>query len=138
MKLARGTALAALVFLSLSAIAGSVAMTGASIRNTPGMMPLSPLRYSPFHFYLIPGIILLTANGLPALWVLWLVLKRKPRQGLWTAFQGCVLVGWLAVECWMLRLVIWPHYLYGSVALLLIVPGLGLRSHACGALPAHG
>ena len=75
----------------------------------------------------IPGIILLGANGLLPLWVLWLVIRRNPRCGLWTAFQGCVLLGWLVVECWMLRMVIWPHYLYGALAVALIVCGLALR-----------
>jgi hypothetical protein len=90
-------------------------------------MPLSLLQYSPFHSYLIPGILLLVSNGLLPLWVLWLLLRRKPLYGLWVVFQGCVLLGYLTTECWMLRVVSWPHYFYASVALALMVCGLAMR-----------
>jgi uncharacterized membrane protein YvlD (DUF360 family) len=119
-------AIVTLAFLVLSAMAGSIPL----IVDPSGdllKMPLSLLRYSPFRTFLIPGIILLAANGLLALDVLWMALRRKPHYGLWTAFQGCVLLGWLAVERWMLRVIAWPHYAYGAVALLLIVTGLALR-----------
>lgn len=38
----------------------------------------------------------------------------------------CILTGWLIVEIVMLRMMIWAHYLYGAVALTLIVAGLAL------------
>ena len=44
--------------------------------------------------------------------------------------QGSVLSGWLALEVAMLRLVVWPHYLYGAVALVLVVTGLALARTA--------
>ena len=119
-----------LAFLGIGAVVGAVPMIAGSFLPVGELMPLSLLRFSPFHSYLIPGLILLAANGLLALAVLWLVAWRKPRHGLWTVFQGCVLLGWLVVECWMLRLVMWAHYLYGAVALLLIVTGLLLWRNA--------
>jgi hypothetical protein len=127
MRFVRLSSISLLAFLGLSAIAGGIFMITGSLGMTAGMMPLSLLKHSPFHSYLIPGIILLTANGLLALCVLFLVVKRRGSYGLWTAFQGCVLLGWLFVECLMLRLVVWPHYLYGVIALGLIVLGLLLR-----------
>jgi hypothetical protein len=126
MSPARVIAIAALVFLGLSSLAGAIPMivdpSGAALQ-----LPLSLLRNSPFHSYLIPGILLLVFDGVLALWVLWQAMMAKPRCGLWTAFQGLVLLVWLAVECVMLRLVIWPHYVYGAVALVLVVSGLALR-----------
>ena len=127
MKFARTSAIVLLVFLGLSGIAGGAPMIVSSIWKTRAFMPLNLLQHSPFHSYLIPGIILLVANGLLALWIVRLVIQRRPRYGLWTALRGCVLMGWLVVECIMLRLVIWPHYLYGAVALLLIVLGFVQR-----------
>jgi hypothetical protein len=53
-------------------------------------MPQSLLRFSPFHSDLIPGIILLAANGLLSLWVLWLTVHRHADYGWWVAAQGCV------------------------------------------------
>jgi len=126
MKFARIVAIATLAFLGLTSLAGSIPMM-ADPSGSALNLPLSLLQHSPFRSYLIPGIILLVSNGLLALLVLWLAMMAKPRYGLWTAFQGCVLLGWLVVECLMLRLVIWPHYLYGAVALVLVVSGFALR-----------
>jgi len=92
------------------------------------MMPLSLLAYSPFHSWLISGMILLTANGILALGVLWLNLRRGPRYRLWSALQGFELLGWLIVECVCLRTVIWPHYFCGALAMVLILSGLALHS----------
>jgi len=127
MRFARVAAIVMLTFLGLSAIAGAVPMIGGSLRSASSIMPLSLLQYSPFHSYLIPGLILLFANGLLALWILRLVWRQQRHAGLWTVFQGCVLLGWLVVECAMLRLVMWLHFVYGAVALVLIVAGLVLR-----------
>jgi hypothetical protein len=127
MKFARVAAIAMLAFLGISAIAGAVPMIAGSLRGGSSFMPLSLLQYSPFHSYLVPGMILLGANGLLALWILWRVLKRRENSGEWTVVQGCVLLGWLVVECWMLRLVMWLHFAYGAVAVVLIVSGFLLR-----------
>lgn len=137
MKLVRVLAITALVFLGLSALAGAFPMI-ANPNGSPLDMPQSLLRYSPFHSFLIPGILLLAANGLLSFWVLWLVLRRRPRYGLWVAFQGWVLLGWLLVECWMLRLVIWAHYLYGAVALVLVVCGFVLSGRSSRAPATQG
>jgi hypothetical protein len=87
-------------------------------------MPQSLLQYSPFHSYLVPGIILLIANGLLSFWALWMTVSRRPGFGWWVIVQGVVLVGWLMVEVAMLRLVIWPHYMYGAVAIALVTSGM--------------
>lgn len=123
MKTIRWTGIALLFFLSVSAIIGSIPML-AEPHGNPWTLPQSLLQYSPFPSYLAPGIILLVSNGLLAMWVLWLTLAQVPRYGLWIAMQGCVLLGWLAVECLMIRIVAWPHYLYGAVAVGLIASGL--------------
>jgi hypothetical protein len=125
MRAARIVAIALLAFLGLSAIVGAIPML---MRPTgePWAMPQILLQHSPFHSYLIPGIILLVANGLLSLYVLWLTVHKHSGYGWWVTAQGCVLLGWLIVEAAMLRLVAWPHYLYGAVAMALIVPGIAL------------
>jgi hypothetical protein len=137
-RFVRKIAIVVLAFLGLSALAGGIPMIAAAVRHSSGMMPLSLLEHSPFHSYLVPGVILLLANGLLALWVLWRAILKRPQYGLWTAFQGCVLLGWLLVQCWMLRMVIWWHYLYGGVAFALIVSGILLRKEQTGTHAAHG
>jgi hypothetical protein len=125
MKVVRIIAIAALVFLGLSALVGAIPLL-VHPNGEPWRMPQSLLQYSAFHSYFIPGIILLVANGLLSLWVLWLTVRKHPGYGWWVAAQGCVLFGWLTVEVVMLRLAVWPHYLYGAVALALVVTGLAL------------
>ena len=90
-------------------------------------MPHRFLDHSPFQSFLIPGIILLLANGVLPLLIMFAAMRRSPGYGWWVAFQGCVLIGWISVEVVMLRVVDWPHYLYWAVGLMLIVSGLVLR-----------
>ena len=125
MRTVRILAIAALAFLALSAIVGSIPLI-VHPRGEPWAMPQSLLRYSPFHSYRVPGFILLVANGLLCLWALWLTVHRRPGYGWWVAAQGCVLLGWLTVEVVMLRLLVWAHYLYGVVGLALLGAGVAL------------
>lgn len=137
MKTVRWTGIALLFFLAASSIIGSIPML-ADPHGSPWGMPQSLLQHSPFPSYLAPGILLLLFNGLLALWALWLALDQAPRYGLWMALQGFVLLGWLVVECLMIRLVVWPHYLYGAIAIGLIAIGLLLwrDEYEPGDLPA--
>jgi hypothetical protein len=123
MRATRATAISTLIFVALSAFVGAVPMIEEP-GGTPWWMPLSLLRYSPFHSFLIPGIILFAAIGMPSCWVLWLAITNRPGYGRWVAFQGCVLLGWIVTEMVMLRLVVWPQILYGAIALLLVASGL--------------
>lgn len=129
MKVARFVSLFVLIFLALTSVVGAIPML-TDPHGQPWQMSQSFLVHSPFHSYLIPGIVLLVMNGLLSMWVCMLVLWRRRGYGLWIAAQGCVLFGWLAVECIVLRMVIWAHYLYGVVALVLVVAGLWLRADA--------
>jgi hypothetical protein len=126
MKVLRGIAIAILGFLGVSAMVGAIPLildpTGRMLS-----MPMNLLEYSPFHSYLIPGIILLTANGFLSLWVLYISVRRRQGYGWWVAFQGCVIAGWIVVEMIMLRMVIWAHYVYLAVGITLISLGLALR-----------
>jgi hypothetical protein len=127
MKGVRLWSLVLLVFLGVGGIMGGAAMALDPYGIRWPILPLSLLRYSPFDSYRIPGTILLVSNGLLPLWVALRVKRRQPQYGLWTALQGCVLLGWLAVECLMLRLVAWPHLLYAAIGLLLIAFGFWMH-----------
>jgi hypothetical protein len=74
----------------------------------------------------VPGIVLLAANGLLSLWVFGLTVANRPGFGWWVIGQGVVLLGWLIVEVAMLRLMVWPHYLYGAVAIALLISGIAI------------
>jgi hypothetical protein len=125
MKIVRIVAIVMLAFLGLSGIVGAIPML-THPTGEPWWMPQKLLEYSPFSSYLIPGIILLVANGLLSLLVLWLTVHKRSGYGCWVIVQGCVLLGWLIVEMVMLRVVAWAHGFYGAVALVLIIAGIGL------------
>src|SRR5208283_5833983 len=95
MKKVRTVAIATLGFLAVSAIVGSLPLI-LDPHGTPwGFMSQSMLRFSPFHSYLIPGIILCLANGVPSLLVLTVTIRRRPGYSWWVALQGCILTGWM-------------------------------------------
>ena len=137
MKCVRLWALILLVFLGAGGIYGGIHLIAHPYENQWGLMPLSLLQYSPFHSYLIPGILLLVSNGLLPIWIYFRVKRGQPLYGLWTALQGCVLFGWLAVECLMLRVMAWPHLFYFSIALLLMVFGFLMNRTAAHGAPPH-
>ncbi len=126
MRGTRVVAIVALWFLAISAIVGAVPML-IDPHGEPWQMQQRLLEHSPFHSFLAPGLLLLVLNGLASVSMLFLALRRAPRYGLWIAAQGCILLGWLIAECILIRLVIWPHYLYGAVSLVLIASGLALN-----------
>jgi hypothetical protein len=126
MKGIRVLALVALGFLSVTSMMGGIPLI---VDPSGGLlhMPLNLLEHSPFHSFLIPGIILFAANGLMSLAIFVLALRRRVGYGVMTAFQGCVIAGWITVEVIVLRAVVWPHYVYWAVGLILIVCGIMLR-----------
>lgn len=127
MKLARIAAIVLLAFLGITSIVGAVPML-LDPHGQPWQLPQNLLDHSPFHSYLIPGLVLLAMNGLLSLAVLALTVRRGRDYGWWIAAQGSILFSWLAVECAVLRVVALPHYIYGAVALALVTAGLALRS----------
>lgn len=128
MSILRFAMIFVLLFLAATAFWGGTVLITHAHGNPWGMMPLSLLAHSPFHSWLIPGMILFAGNGVLALGIPGYTLLRGRRCGLWSALQGFVLLGWLTTECLLLRMMIWPHYLYGSLALFLIVSGFALQS----------
>jgi hypothetical protein len=129
MNSVRVIALVALAFLAVTAAWGAVLLIG-NPSGSPIEMPVSVLRYSPFHSFLIPGILLLLSSGVLGTVVLFIVLCRRRGFAWWTAFQGFVLFGWITIEVIMLRTVIWLHYVYWGLALLLIACGWALHNQA--------
>jgi hypothetical protein len=120
----RWVAMGLLFFLGVSGVIGAFPMI-VDPHGTPWQMPQSLLIHSPFHSYLVPGILLFCANGFLPLFICAMVLNRSRNYAPLIAIQGVVLFGWIVIECLMIRTVVWPHYLYGSVGLAMI---------ACGAL----
>jgi hypothetical protein len=95
--------------------------------GTPWQMQQSLLDDSPFDSFLIPGIILLIANGVLSLASLIGVVRKDPGYGRWAVLQGAVLAVWLVVEIAMIRLIVSANYAYAGLAVVLIASGIALR-----------
>ena len=126
MKLLRWLAMLALGFLGISSVVGAVPMI-LDPDGTPWQMPQTLLDPSPFHSYLLPGIILFIVNGVLSIAALIGVVRRDPWHGGWVVLQGVVLAAWLLVEIAMIRHVWGVHYFYLGLAVLMIVSGVLLK-----------
>jgi hypothetical protein len=125
-KLARWLAIIALALLGISSVVGAIPMI-VDPDGTPWRMPQSLLDSSPFDSFLIPGIMLFIANGVLSLASLIGVVRKDPGYGGWVILQGGVLALWLAVEVAMIRHILDVHYLYGGLAVIMIVSGILLK-----------
>lgn len=96
--------------------------SGASIG-----MPLSLLEHSPFTNFLIPGIVLLVANGLLSFVAIGLIIGKVPYYPYAIQGEGCILFGWISIQVLMLQTVNGLHITLWLVALLLIGSGIVLR-----------
>jgi len=129
MKIVHAAAIGLLGFLGITAIVGAVPL----ILYPQGdlmHMPLSMLQHSPFHSFLIPGIILLLVNGILSFIVLNQTLRRRKGYGWWVASQGCVLSGWIIIQVIMIQGISWLHFLYLAVGLMLIASGFAIIREA--------
>jgi hypothetical protein len=129
MKAVRMIALVGLASLAISAAWGALFLI-LHPNGSPMLMPVSVLQYSPFHSFLVPGILLLVSSGLLGAIVFVMALFRCRGFGSWVAFQGCVLFGWITIEVILLLTIVWLHYVYWALALLLIACGWALRHEA--------
>ena len=122
MKAARLIAIIALIFLGLSSFAGGIPLmidpSGGTLK-----MPLSLLDHSPFHDFLIPGLILFLFNGVLSLVIAVPVIRKARSSGNWVVFQGCVIFGWITVEVILIRAVAWPHFVYWGIGVVLMACG---------------
>lgn len=115
-----------LLFNGIGALYGSFKFitdpSGASLRMT-----LSLLEHSPFTNYLIPGIILLIANGILSFVVISLILFKTNFYPLAIIAEGCILFGWITIQVIMLRTVASLHIALWTVSVLLILSGIILN-----------
>jgi hypothetical protein len=81
------------------------------------------LQHSPFSDYFIPGLVLLAVNGLFGLFVLLMLVVGNRRYPAYVIIQGVLLGGWILVQVIMVRTVVGLHFLFGGIAMLLLLLG---------------
>ncbi len=126
-----------LAFLGLGALFGG----GVFIISPSGKlfgMPLSMLGDSPFHNFLVPGIILFTILGAIPVILVFALIKRpvskfaelfncyKDMYWAWTysIYVAFALIIWLQTEMTILHAVHWSHSLYMAIAITVLFVAL--------------
>ena len=123
-KIYRVIAITLLFFLGFWAIFGGLALitdpTGESLQ-----ISLDYLEDSTFEDYLVPGFILLFANGILALVIAISVVRRVENYAFFIMVQGMVLVLWLSIQLYM-NSAFYAPYLHIScyvIGILLLIFG---------------
>lgn len=82
-------------------------------------LPLDYLKKSPFETYLIPGIILFTANGLFSFLTLFLMVLRDKKAPWFILTQGILLTGWILVQVIMIQVFHPFQLIFGLTGIIL-------------------
>ncbi|MFO7722078.1 MAG: hypothetical protein R6V49_02545 [Bacteroidales bacterium] len=91
-------------------------------------LPLSYLERSPFSDYLIPGIILLSVNGILSFVAMVLLLLNHRRYPLFLMIQGVLLAGWISIQMLLLWMFYAPlHLPFLLIGLFLLIAGISLK-----------
>ena len=93
------------IFIGVGAIAGGIGLVADPQGHNVGMS-LEALRGSPFSDYFIPGLVLLTVNGIGHLVGAWLSVKKNRFAGKAGVGLGVFLM------CWIIAQVYWIGYLH--------------------------
>jgi hypothetical protein len=92
-------------------------------------LPLSFLEHSPFSSYLIPGIVLITINGIFGFTVIILLLINHRAGKYFVVAQGGLLGGWILVQMMMLRTFYPPlHLSFLLIGAALVFLGFAMKS----------
>lgn len=122
-----------LVYLGVGALYGG-ALFIISPNGEMLDMPVSALKGSPFHTFLIPGIVLFTVLGITPLIIAYaLVRPFECRVGDWlnffsdmqwawafSVYIGIAVVIWIQVQMIVLNTIHWAHSLYVLIGLLIV------------------
>lgn len=110
------------IFIGMGAVSGGLPMVMNSTGSAQGLS-LEILAGTPFDSYLIPGIILITVNGIGSLVAAYFSLKFKKEAGVLGLIFGFALMVWILVQIILLGLVSWMQPLFGFLGLVEFVLG---------------
>ncbi|MDQ3844846.1 MAG: hypothetical protein M3342_12645 [Bacteroidota bacterium] len=132
-------AIALLFIIAVSALAAGysfiVEPSGKGVGISTGY--LKPA--APFRNYLIPGIVLFTVNGVLSAVIAVVALKKARHYPLLLFMQGCIYVGWIAIQLTMVTVFHPLHAIVGSIGVILILIGwtLNREEHYKGTFSFH-
>jgi hypothetical protein len=107
------------IFIGLGAVAGGVGLISGGLE-----FPLEWLNRSPFTDYLIPGIVLLTVNGIGSLIGGIASIKRYRYAGEIALALGIFLTLWIVIQVYWVGGIHWLHILYFLLGVVESILGL--------------
>lgn len=127
-KTIRTTAIILLIINGLSGLAGGYGLT-ADPSGKGVQMPIGLLAGSPFHDFLIPGLVLLIFIGLSSLIVACLTIIRYKYYPLLLIYQGLTVWVWLSVQIAVIKTLDPLQLVYGLIGLGLVLCGVLARRY---------
>lgn len=125
LRLARRAVVALCVFSGVTALGGGFELMAWS-GGAPWLPPRALLEHTPFDDFMIPGLILFGAVGLPNVIAAVMGAQRARRAEETMAFAGAMLTGWIVVEMILLRMAHWLQLSYLGVGVATLVLALVL------------
>ena len=111
-----------LLINGLGAIYGGTNLVAFPDGSSIGLS-LSWLEHSPFENYLVPGIVLLLANGVLSMIAVLAIMIGARISALLVILQGILLTGWILVQMLLIQTVYFLHVVMGTIGVLLMVIG---------------
>lgn len=94
---------------------------GMAIYDPYGVLygiPVDALKKGPFTNFLIPGLFLFFFIGVGSLISFAAVKRRHKLHPYFSGASGCILMGWIIVQCYILRSVYYLHIIFFILGLL--------------------
>jgi len=114
------------LFIGLGAVGGGLGLVLEPSGTNLGI-PLEILHHSPFSDFLIPGIVLLTVNGLGSISGSVLSFKLFKYAAEFALALGAFLVAWILIQVYWIHTFHWLHALYLSLGITELALGWLLR-----------
>jgi len=121
------------LFTGVTALGGGLELAGWP-QGAPWLR-LDPavLRHTPFHTFLVPGLLLFWLVGAPNVIAAAFVIRRRRAAPAVAAAAGAAIVVWIVAEMALLRSASWIELVYLAVGLATMASALWLRHERPGA-----
>ncbi|MBS1510305.1 MAG: hypothetical protein JST86_05650 [Bacteroidetes bacterium] len=120
-----------LLLLLLSFVAVTALVSGAIICIDPGgsFMQLNPavLQNTPFHNFLIPGLVLTFVVGASNAAAVLLLVRRSPAQFNAALFAGLMITGWITVQVLLIQTFHWLQLVYVVAGVFIMLSAYQLK-----------
>jgi hypothetical protein len=117
------TAIVLLLIIGIGALAAGYSFMVGPSGDGVGISTDYLRETAPFKNYLIPGIVLFSVNGVLSTLVAGLALKRTRLYSLLILIQGCIYVGWIAIQLTMVKIFHPLHAIVASIGIVLMAIG---------------